>query len=124
MENKKYTLVFGASENPDRTAYQAAHRLKNAGVPMYLVSIKKGELFGQPFLDIKEKPQLENVDTITLYVGARNLDQWKEYLFSLKPRRIIFNPGTEREDIAAEANNIGIETEFACTLVLLGTGQY
>jgi predicted CoA-binding protein len=124
LEKNKLTVVFGASPNPTRYAYLAAERLKQHHVPFKLLSIKKGELFGQPFLDIKQKPNIENVDTITLYVGAAHLKEWEEYILELKPNRIIFNPGTENMELAKVAQENGIETVFGCTLVMLGTGQF
>ena len=117
-------MVFGASTNPGRYAYLAAERLKDGGHPTKFVSIKKGELYGEEFLDLREKPHIEDVDTITLYVGAQNLDQWQDYILSLNPKRIIFNPGTENMALYEAAKAQGIEVEMACTLVMLGTGQY
>lgn len=123
-ENNKLTVVLGASADPSRYAYLAAERLRNYDQLFRLVSIKRGELFGEPFLDLKSKPQIENVHTVTLYIGADRLDEWKDYVLSLKPERIIFNPGTENMALAKSAQDNGIETVFGCTLVMLGTGQY
>ncbi|MEP2023825.1 MAG: CoA-binding protein [Reichenbachiella sp.] len=123
-ENKKLTVVLGATTDPSRYAYLAAERLKNHKEDFKLVSIKKGEVFGQQFLDLKSKPFIENVHTITLYIGAIHLSQWQDYMLSLNPERIIFNPGTENMELAKAAEAKGIETVFGCTLVMLGTGQY
>ena len=124
MSEKKHTAILGASENPTRYAYLAANRLKDANHPISMVSIKKGKLFDIPFMDIKGKPKIENLHTITLYIGARQLNQWLDYILMLKPKRIIFNPGTEHEGLAAEAEKRGIEVVYACTLVMLSTGQF
>lgn len=123
-EKKKLTVVIGASAIPERYAYKAADRLKEHGHPFVLLSIKKGELFGQEFLDLKEKPVIEGVDTITLYIGAKHIGQWQEYLLGLNSRRIIFNPGTENDEFMKAAQSQGIETVVGCTLVMLGTGQF
>ena len=124
MSEGKHTAVLGASENPTRYAYLAANRLHEANHPISLVSIKKGELFGIPFQDIRDEPKVEELDTITLYIGARHLDQWFDYILRLKPKRIIFNPGTEHDGLAQEAEKKGIEVVYACTLVMLSTGQF
>lgn len=123
-EDKKLTVVLGATTNPSRYAYLAAERLKNHEEPFKLVSIKKGELFGKPFLDLKSKPEIAEVHTVTLYIGATHLTEWQDYILSLNPERIIFNPGTENMSLADAAKNQGVETVFGCTLVMLGTGQY
>lgn len=124
MGETKLTAVLGASENPTRYAYLAAERLNSAGHPIELVSIKIGELFGKKFLDLREKPSIENVHTITLYIGTRNLDPWIDYILNLKPKRIIFNPGTEHDGLATQAQDHGIEVVEGCTLVMLSTGQF
>lgn len=123
-ENKKLTVVLGATTDPSRYAYLAAERLKNHNWPFKLVSIKNGELFGESFLSLNEKPIIANVHTVTLYIGATRLDEWIDYILKLAPKRIIFNPGTENMTLAKSAEQAGIEVVFGCTLVMLGTGQY
>ena len=91
---------------------------------LYHSSIKKGEVLGKPILSIFEKPAIPDVDTITLYIGPQHQPEWYDYLISLKPKRIIFNPGTENPEFEKMAEEKGIETLEACTLVMLRTGQY
>lgn len=123
-EESKLTVVLGATPDPSRYAYLAAEKLQKHEQPFKLVSIKKGELFGEPFLDLKSKPHIADVHTVTLYIGAARLEEWSQYILSLQPKRIIFNPGTENMELAKAAELEGIETVFGCTLVMLGTGQY
>ncbi|MGJ3236723.1 CoA-binding protein [Marivirga sp.] len=120
----KKTVIIGATTNPSRYAYFAADRLTNAGHEIVPVGIKKGEVFGEEILDIRESPKVKDVDTITLYLGARHQPEYYDYLLSLNPKRIIFNPGTENPELVKLANERGIETENACTLVMLGSGVY
>jgi hypothetical protein len=87
-----------------------------------LVGIKAGEVLG---LTIQlDQPLLQDIDTVTLYVGPANQDGLYDYLKSLAPRRVIFNPGTESPELERELEKAGILTEEACTLVLLHTGQF
>ena len=72
----------------------------------------------------KEKKSFENVDTITLYLNPMHQKQYYDYIVSLKPKRIIFNPGTENEEFEKMAEKKGIEALEACTLVMLRSGQY
>ncbi len=119
---KKRTLVVGATDNPTRYAYRAAHMLHNHGHPIELLGTKTGNVAGQ---DIKQgEPQLTDIDTVTLYVGTRNQPPLYDYLLSLKPKRIIFNPGTENPEFEDMAHKQGIETVEGCTLVMLSVGQY
>jgi len=120
-ENKK-TLVLGASPNPGRYAYLAANRLVKSGHSIVNVGLKTGEVAGVPI----EKPQNihHDIDTITLYVGLQNQPPLYDYILNTHPKRIIFNPGTENSELRKMANDKGIETEYACTLVLLSIGEY
>src|SRR6187551_2534092 len=94
----KKTVIIGASNNPARFAYLAAESLDRYKHEFIPVGIRKGEVLGKPILNINEKPIVEDVDTITLYIGPQHQPQWYDYLISLQPKRIIFNPGTENPE--------------------------
>jgi predicted CoA-binding protein len=121
MSSKK-TLVLGASDNPARYSFRAVHQLKNHGHEVVPVGIRKGQVAG---LDIAlDRPQSADIDTVTLYVGPQNQPAWYDYILNLNPKRIIFNPGTENPELEKLAQQRGIQTEEACTLVMLSIGQY
>ena len=119
---KKKTLVLGASTNPTRYSYLAANRLASYGHPIVNVGLKRGEVAGVAI----EKPEIihTDIDTITLYVGPAHQVALYDYILNTKPKRIVFNPGTENRELEEKAHDLGIETERACTLVMLSTGQY
>ncbi len=119
---KKKTVVLGATDNPDRFAYRAAHSLVKYGHSIEPVGIKQGIVAGKEI--INDKRQINDVDTVTLYVGTRNLPEWYDYILGLQPRRIIFNPGTENEELMRRAQEKGIQTVEGCTLVMLSAGMY
>ncbi|MBS1490780.1 MAG: CoA-binding protein [Bacteroidetes bacterium] len=120
----KKTIVIGATNNPTRYAYLAAERLLEKGIEFIPVGIKKGTVLGKEILDLKKKPAVDGVHTITLYINPSHQPEWYEYLLSLKPKRIIFNPGTENPEFEKLAQEHHIETTEACTLVLLASHQY
>mgnify|MGYP001181451274 FL=1 len=124
IEKKKYTVIIGATPNPMRYAYFAAQKLNRHDHPILPLGIKKGQVEGIDILDLRRRPALENVDTVTMYINPIHQAEWEDYILSLKPRRIIFNPGTENPRFASKANSIGIETLNACTLVMLSAGTY
>ena len=120
--NSKKTLVLGASDNPSRYSYLAIKRLRMYDHPV--VGIGKKHTMVEDVEIIKEKKQFDNIDTVTLYLNPLHQQQYYNYILSLKPKRIIFNPGAENEelyDLAKQNNILPLE---ACTLVLLSTGQY
>lgn len=119
---QKKTLVLGATTNPTRYAYLAANLLARKGHPIELVGIKQGEVAGEKIQN--GRPALSGIDTVTLYVGPQNQPEWYEYILGLSPKRIIFNPGTENPQLMQLAQQKGIETWEACTLVLLSSDQY
>ncbi|HRJ31869.1 MAG TPA: CoA-binding protein [Cyclobacteriaceae bacterium] len=118
------TVIVGATPNPARYAYMAADMLTEYEHEIVPIGIKKGELFGKEILNIRERPPIKDVDTITLYIGPDHQPEWYTYLIGLKPRRIIFNPGTENYEFEKLAVENNIEPVEACTLVMLRTGQY
>ena len=118
----KKTLILGVSTNPSRYSSLAAHRLTAKGHPIVNVGIKSGEVAGVP---IETAGVIHpDIDTITLYLGPQNQPQFYDYIIKSKPKRIIFNPGTENPELEELAEQNGIETLEACTLVMLSTGQY
>jgi|SRR5690606_10202280 len=120
----KKTVIVGASTNPGRYAQIAAGMLKEYQHPIVPLGVHEGEVFEEPILDIRDKPDIQDVDTITLYVSPKNQEGWYEYLLSLNPKRIIFNPGTENKKFLEMAKAHNIDTVTGCTLVMLRTNQY
>ncbi|WP_343533764.1 CoA-binding protein [Pedobacter sp.] len=118
----KKTLIIGASTDPDRYAYKAAHMLTSRGHQIVNIGIKKGEVAGVAI----EKPDTiyHDIDTITLYIGPATQPLYVDYIVATKPKRVIFNPGTENEALEELLDKHQIAYTEACTLVLLSTGQY
>lgn len=118
----KKTLVLGASLNPNRYSYLAINRLVSHGHPVEAIGLKKGTVAG---VEISvEKVDFNNIDTITLYLNPKRQEEYYDYIVSLNPKRVIFNPGTENSELFEILQKNRIEYEVACTLVLLGTNQY
>ena len=122
MNEMKKTLVLGASDNPSRYSYLAVHRLRNHGHPVVAIG-RKNTIVGDVTVE-KEKKHFDNVDTVTLYLNPQHQKEYYDYILSVKPKRIIFNPGTENEELENLARQQNIRTMEACTLVLLSTNQY
>lgn len=119
--NKK-TVVLGASTNPTRYSYKAVNHLKDHGHEAVPVGIKKGAIAGIEILN--DSPEIEGVDTITLYLNPTRQVEYYDYILGLKPKRIIYNPGTENAELMKLTEAQGIETVIACTLVMLSIGDY
>lgn len=119
--NKK-TIVLGASSNPSRYSYLAMERLLDNGHEVIGIGRKAEKVLG---VDVKTtKDNYDDVDTVTLYLNPTNQLPYYDYILGLHPKRIIFNPGTENPELQRLAREKGIETQNACTLVMLSTGQY
>lgn len=120
----KKTVIVGATPNESRYAFLAANMLREYDHEIVPIGIKQGEVAGKDILDIRKKPAISDVDTVTLYIGPRHQPEWYDYILGLKPRRIIFNPGTENGEFEQLAESKGIEATEACTLVLLRSHQF
>ena len=121
MESKK-TLVLGASQNPARYSYLALKSLSAKNHPIVAIGKSKGKVDNIE-IDTEQKP-ISDIDTVTLYLNPNNQKKYYDYILSLHPKRIIFNPGAENWEFKNLASKNGIKTMEACTLVLLSTGQY
>lgn len=118
----KKTVVLGASDNPSRYSYLAVEKLSRYGHPVIAIGRKEGSVGNTKI--ITEHPDEAAVDTVTLYLNPQLQKEYYDYIVSLQPKRVIFNPGTENEELEALVKAHGIEPIEACTLVMLGTGQY
>jgi hypothetical protein len=119
---KKKTLVIGASTNPSRYSFRAIQQLIVHGHPVMAIGNKEGEVNGVKFTS--ENVLFEGIDTVTLYLNKKNQKIFYGYILELRPKRVLFNPGTENEELQNLLTKNNIAFEEACTLVLLGTGQY
>jgi predicted CoA-binding protein len=118
----KTTLVLGASSNPMRYSNIAIERLRKNNHPVVAIGKREGTVAG---IAVETTPRkVDDVDTITLYLNPNNQKPYYQYILDLKPKRIIFNPGTEKDELADMALKQGRQPMEACTLVLLSTGQY
>lgn len=116
------TLIIGASTNPERYSYKAAQKLLEHGHEICMIGPREETLFNHQIY--KEKQTFTGVHTVTMYVSAKNQADYYDYIISLKPTRVIFNPGTENEDFQKKLENNNIFPEIACTLVLLSTKSF
>jgi len=122
MKQNKRTLVMGASLKEERYSNKAIKMLQDHEIETVAVGLRKGKV-GEVSIE-EVGTDFEDIDTITIYVGEDRLEVSEDYLISLKPKRIIFNPGAENPRLAMRAREAGIEVVQACTLVMLSTDQY
>ena len=118
----KKTLVLGASLKPNRYSNMAIRKLVNYNYETVAFGLNEGEEAGI-FIDTQLK-EYQDIHTVTLYLNPKHQKEYYEYVVSLKPKRVIFNPGTENPEFYKILNENDIDYEIACTLVLLSTNQY
>lgn len=118
----KKTLVLGASLKPNRYSNIAINRLRKHNIETVAVGLREGTVDD---VEIHTDPVLfTDIDTVTLYLNPDRQEEYYDYIVGLAPNRVIFNPGTENPEFWKMLRDKGIEVEVACTLVMLGTGQY
>ena len=116
------TLVIGASPKPERYSNKALNMLHAHGQEAEALGLRATN-YKHGTIDVGF-PDYKEIDTVSLYLGPRNQPAYYDYILSLNPRRVIFNPGTENPELYKMLTEAGIAYEEACTLVLLSTGQY
>ena len=115
-------LVLGASLKAERYSNMAVKLLLAHQLDVFAVGNQDGQIDGVKIH--RNKPLIDQIDTITLYLNAQHQKEYYNYILDLKPRRVIFNPGAENEELVKLLNENNILSEEACTLVLLRTGQF
>jgi len=118
----KKTLVLGASDNPSRYSFLAVNNLRKHGHPVVAIGRKKTNI-ADVTVDTETSP-INDIDTVTLYLNPEHQKEYIDYIVSLHPKRVVFNPGTENEEMQNRLDKEKIPYMEACTLVLLTTGQY
>lgn len=122
MGTAKKTVVLGASDNPERYSFLAINKLRANNHPVVAIGRKPAKVAD---VDVEtDHKDIPDVDTVTVYLNPVNQKEYYDYILSLHPKRIIFNPGAENEELATLAKEKGIQPMEACTLVLLSTGQF
>lgn len=119
---KKRTLVIGASVKPERYSNKAIKRLRSKTIEVKAIGLRAGNVL-DVIIDTALKPY-KDIHTVTLYLNPSRQKQYYNYIIGLQPKRVIFNPGTENFEFIKLLRKENIETEVACTLVLLGIDQY
>lgn len=121
MNNGK-TVVLGASPNPVRFSHKAVKSLLRHDKEVVAVGFKKGLIVEEEIL--VGRPEIENVHTVSIYIGSSRQTDYYDYIIALKPKRVIFNPGTVNPEFMARLKNQGIEPVNACMLVMLHEGNF
>lgn len=121
MGNKK-TVVLGASPNPVRFSHKAVKSLLRHDVEVVAVGFRKGLIVEEEIL--VGHPPIENVHTVSIYIGSSRQEEYYDYILSLKPERVIFNPGTVNPSFMGILKNEGIEPVSACMLVMLNEEEF
>ncbi|MCK4749282.1 MAG: CoA-binding protein [Bacteroidales bacterium] len=116
------TVVLGASPNPIRFSHKAVKSLLRHEKEVVPVGFRAGLIVDEEIL--VGHPEIEDVHTVSIYIGSSRQADYYDYIISLKPKRVIFNPGTVNPEFMGRLKNEGIEPVSACMLVLLNEGEF
>ena len=121
MTNGK-TVVLGASPNPIRFSHKAVKSLLRHDQDVVAVGFREGLIVEEKIL--VGKPLIEDIHTVSIYIGSSRQSDYYDYIISLKPKRVIFNPGTVNPEFMARLSREGIEPVAECMLVMLNEEDY
>ena len=121
---EKPTLVVGASLKRERYSNRAIRMLRENNVPVFALGLREGEVEDVPILKDRAYFLGKRIHTVTLYMNRYRQEEYYNYIISLKPERVIFNPGTENHVFSEMLEKEGIEAIEACTLVMLTLDRY
>lgn len=118
----KSTLVIGASLNETRYSNMCVKTLVSGKFPVTAIGLREGTIDSTPVYT--GFPELNDIHTVTLYLGADNQKSWYDYILKLNPERVVFNPGAENEELEDILSKAGIEVIEGCTLVMVKSGTF
>jgi predicted CoA-binding protein len=122
LTERKKTLVLGASPNPVRFSHKAVKSLLRHDEEVVAVGFREGLIVEEEI--ITGQPSIEGVHTVSIYIGSSRQAEYYDYILSLKPKRVIFNPGTVNPEFMARLKKEGIEPVSECMLVMISEGEY
>ena len=122
LTERKKTLVLGASPNPVRFSHKAVKSLLRHDEEVVAVGLREGLIVEEEI--ITGQPSIEGVHTVSIYIGSSRQTEYYDYIISLKPKRVIFNPGTVNPEFMARLKKEGIEPVSECMLVMISEGEY
>ncbi len=122
LADERITLILGASPNPVRFSHKAVKSLLRHNKKVVAVGYKKGEIVDEEIL--VGQPHIENIHTVSIYMGSSRQSDYYDYIISLKPKRVIFNPGTVNPEFMGRLKNEGIEPVSECMLVMLSDDEF
>ena len=122
MAEKRKTLVLGASPNPVRFSHKAVKSLLRHEQEVVAVGLREGLIIEEEIL--VGKPAIDDIHTVSVYIGSSRQTEYYDYIISLKPKRVIFNPGTVNPEFMGRLKNEGIEPLSECMLVMLSEGSF
>ena len=120
---EKRTLVLGASPNPNRFAYKAVRSLQRRDIPLVAIGRKDTDLDGIKIRTGKPT-DIGDIHTVALYMNSELQKEYYNYILKLKPKRIIFNPGTHNPEFSEMATSAGIEVVEDCLLIMLNNSRF
>ena len=115
-------MVLGASPNPVRFSHKAVKSLLRHDQEVVAVGFREGLIVEEEILT--GQPPIEDVHTVSIYIGSSRQTEYYDYIFSLKPERVIFNPGTVNPELMGRLKQAGIEPVSECMLVMLNDGEF
>ena len=118
----KSTLVIGASLKESRYSNICVRTLVSGRFPVTAIGMREGFIDDIPVHT--GFPEINDIHTVTLYLGPENQKSWYDYILKLSPERVVFNPGTENEEFEDMLSNAGIEVIESCTIVMVNSGRF
>ena len=115
-------VVIGASLNPRRYAFHTVKLLNEKGHKVFAVGLQTGKIDDVEIATSLGEPK--NVDTVTLYINPSIQPEYYQQIIEMKPKRVIFNPGSENTELVNLLKANRIDYTFSCTLIMLRTDTF
>jgi predicted CoA-binding protein len=115
-------VVLGASPNSERFSYKAVKRLISNNYQVVAIGKSNGFIGNIPI--VTGQPALNDVHTVLMYLAPYHQGEIFDYVISLRPKRVIFNPGTESPEFEEWLTSYDIEIVHDCSLIMMAAGRF
>jgi predicted CoA-binding protein len=121
MKNQT-VLVLGATDNTNLTSYSAIKLMMHRGLHVMALGPKKTRIDQIAITD--EPAAIKQADVVSIFLSAKKQRKYYDYILSLKPEKLVFNPGTENPELEFLAQKNQIQIIKGCTIALLANGLW
>lgn len=119
----KTVAVIGASNNRSKFGNKALRAFERQGFTVLAINPNEPEVEGhKTYASVLDVPG--PIDMATVYVSPRDGVKVMEQLAQKGVPEVWLNPGADGDEVVARAEELGLKTIQACSIIAIGESPY